>query len=117
MPDHGVKWSELKSYNAGLRERYGPLAWKEVTDRLDAAHARLLAWMEAAEDGVIYGGPMPGGNGTWTTGRYAEAAGPSHYRSAAKYVRACLKHVRDMDKTGPVWDGSRDGVRPRGGVG
>jgi hypothetical protein len=35
---------------------------------------------------------MPGGTG-WTTGRYAEAAGPSHYRSAAKFIRKCLREA------------------------
>ncbi len=90
-PDHGVKWSELKPYNAGLRDKYRPLPWRTVRDNLAEGHARLLHWMEAADEATLYGGPMPGGNGKWTTGRYAEASGPSHYRSAAKYIRACLK--------------------------
>jgi hypothetical protein len=96
MPDHGVKWSELKPYNAGLRETYRPLSWAEARDRLSAAHARLLRWMEDTDEATMYGGPMPGGNGKWTAGRFAEAAGPSHYRSAAKYVRACLRQARDL---------------------
>lgn len=91
MPDHGVKWSELKPYNARLRERDRPLSWATVQERLTRAHARLSGWMEAETDATLYGAPMPGGNGKWTTGRFAEAAGPSHYRSAAKYIRACLK--------------------------
>jgi hypothetical protein len=91
MPDHGVKWSELKHYNARLRETYRPLPWQAVVERLTGAHERLAGWMAAADEATLYGGPMPGGNGSWTTGRYAEAAGPSHYRSAAKYVRKVLK--------------------------
>jgi hypothetical protein len=91
MPDHGVKWSELKPYNARLRERDRPQPWPDVKARLAKAHRRLSDWVEANDDATLYGGPMPGGNGKWTTGRYAEAAGPSHYRSAAKYLRACLK--------------------------
>jgi len=46
--------------------------------------------MRQAPEAELYGGPMPGGTG-WTTGRYAEAAGPSHYRSAAKFLRAALR--------------------------
>lgn len=93
MPDHGVKWSELKSYNADLRNRYRALDWPAARDGLRAAHERLLAWMEAADEDMLYGGPMPGGNGKWTTGRFAEASGPSHYRSAAKFVRSRLRKV------------------------
>jgi hypothetical protein len=92
MPDHGVKWSELKPYNTGLRERHtGPLSWAEVRGRLSARMRDCCEWMEDTDEATMYGGPMPGGNGKWTTGRFAEAAGPSHYRSAAKYVRACLR--------------------------
>jgi hypothetical protein len=42
---------------------------------------------------------MKGGGNKWTTGRWAEASGASHYRSAAKYVRACLK-ARDASGGG-----------------
>ena len=90
-PDHGVKWSELKPYNAGLRERYADVSWDEAKERLATSHARLLAFMKDTPEEALYGGPMIGGNGKWTAGRYAEASGPSHYRSALKYVRACLK--------------------------
>jgi hypothetical protein len=99
MPDHGVKWSDLKPYNARLRDSYRPLSWAEVRGRLATAHARLLRWMEETDEVTLYGGPMPGGNGKWTSGRFAEAAGPSHYRSAAKYVRACLRRMRDVSST------------------
>jgi len=32
-----------------------------------------------------------GGDAGWTAGRYAEAAGASHFRSASKYIRAELR--------------------------
>jgi len=92
-PDHGVKWTELKPYNAGLRARYAGMSWQEARDWLADSHDRLLAYLKAADDQLLYGSPMPGGNGKWTTGRYAEASGPSHYRSAVKHVRACLKQI------------------------
>ncbi len=91
MPDHGVKWSELKPYNAGLRDRYAEVSWPDAQKQLALQHERLLAWMEASDAQAIYGAPMPGGNGKWTTGRYAEASGPSHYRSAAKAIRGYLR--------------------------
>jgi len=90
MPDHGVKWSELKAYNAALRARHAGLDWAAAQAFLEDRHARLLGWMRQASEAELYGGPMPGGTG-WTTGRYAEAAGPSHYRSAAKFLRAALR--------------------------
>lgn len=90
MPDHEVNWNQLKLYNAGLRERYAETSWDEARDWLAREHLRLRAWIAGTDEGSLYGGPMPGGTG-WTRGRYAEAAGPSHYRSAAKYVRGVVK--------------------------
>lgn len=37
---------------------------------------------------------MTGANNDWAPGRWAVAAGPSHYRSAAKFVRQCTKSDR-----------------------
>lgn len=90
MPDHGVKWNGLKAYNAGLRARYADVPWPEARKMLAREAALLRAWIAAQEEGTLYGASMPGGTG-WTRGRYAEAAGPSHFRSAAKYVRARIK--------------------------
>ncbi|MEX3016705.1 ClbS/DfsB family four-helix bundle protein [Gymnodinialimonas hymeniacidonis] len=90
MPDHGVKWNALKPYNAGLRERYAGVPFPKARETLTREAARLRDWIAAQDEDTLYAGPMPGGTG-WTRGRYAEAAGPSHFRSAAKYVRARLK--------------------------
>lgn len=54
------------------------------------AHDRLTAQLTALSDAELYGGPMKGGGSLWTTGRWAEAAGPSHYRSTAKFIRGEL---------------------------
>ncbi len=93
MPDHGVKWNALKPYNAGLRKLYADVPWTEARANLAREAQRLRDWIAAQDEATLYGGPMPGGTG-WTRGRYAEAAGPSHFRSAAKYVRARLKAAR-----------------------
>ncbi len=92
MPDHGVKWNQLKEYNGGLRQKYADKTWQEALTGLDRAHSRLRSYVEAAGDDVLYGTAMPGGTG-WTRGRYVEAAGASHYRSAAKFIRACLRNT------------------------
>lgn len=90
MPDHGVKWNQLKPYNEGLKDRYANTSWEEAREALIHCHKRLSDWIAAQEEATLYGGPMPGGTG-WTTGRYAEASGASHYRSAAKVIRKILR--------------------------
>lgn len=94
MPDHGVNWSQLKPYNADLRQQYAGLNWCEARDWLGTQHKRLLSWVREMPEDALYSAPMPGGTG-WTPGRYAEAASASHYRSATKYVR---KRVRDAQR-------------------
>lgn len=91
IPAPDYKWSELKRYNADLRASQHDLSWEGAKASLDANHQTLLAMIDTLDDGALYGGPMQGGNNKWTTGRWAEAAGPSHYRSAAKYIRAQLR--------------------------
>ena len=91
FPAPGYKWNQLKAYNADLRARQAEMSWEDARGALDAAHARLRAFIEALDDGALYQGPMKGANNAWTPGRWAEAAGPSHYRSAAKFVRACKR--------------------------
>lgn len=91
FPAPGYKWNELKRYNADLRARQTELSWPDVTDLLAENHASLMALIDRLDDRALYGGPMKGANNAWTTGRWAEAAGPSHYRSAAKFIRQCLR--------------------------
>lgn len=71
--------------------RQAGLSWSEARAVLERNHARLLAWLQSLDDVALYGSPMKGAHNAWTPGRWAEAAGPSHYRSAAKYIRARLR--------------------------
>ena len=91
FPAPGYKWNELKAYNSKLRENQSGVSWAMVKLMLSDAHARLLEFIQDHVDADLYGGPMKGANNDWTPGRWAEAAGPSHYRSAAKYIRQALK--------------------------
>ncbi len=91
FPAEGYKWNDLKRYNADLRERQADLSWEDAKATLDKNHARLTDWIDGLSDEALYGGPMKGANNKWTPGRWAEAAGPSHFRSAAKYIRARLR--------------------------
>ncbi|WP_394196409.1 ClbS/DfsB family four-helix bundle protein [Litoreibacter albidus] len=91
FPAEGYKWNDLKRYNADLRAQQSDLDWPAAALMLQDRYAQLLAFIEEHSDPELYGGPMKGANNAWTVGRWAEAAGPSHFRSAAKYVRASLK--------------------------
>ena len=91
FPAEGYKWSDLKRYNADLRAKQAGLDWDDARRLLQDRHRALSAFIKAHGDSDLYGAPMKGANNNWTTGRWAEAAGPSHYRSASKYIRSCLK--------------------------
>lgn len=91
FPAPGYKWSELKAYNAKLRADQAGLCWDAACDLLADRHAALHGFITALDNDALYGGPMKGARNTWTTGRWAEAAGASHYRSATKYIRSRLR--------------------------
>jgi len=91
FPAPGYKWSELKAYNAQLRADQAGLDWDTARAMLRKEHDALLDFIARHDEEALYGSPMKGARNDWTTGRWAEAAGPSHYRSAAKWIRACLK--------------------------
>lgn len=91
IPAPGYKWSDLKRFNADLRAAQADLGWDDAVAMLARSHGVLRDFITGQSESALYGGPMPGGSNHWTTGRWAEAAGPSHYRSAAKWIRACLR--------------------------
>ena len=89
FPAKGYKWNDLKHYNAVLRAQQAGLTWDDARASLSDRHRALLLFIQTTP--ALYDGPMKGANNTWTTGRWAEAAGASHYRSAAKRIRTCLR--------------------------
>ncbi|MEL7114998.1 MAG: ClbS/DfsB family four-helix bundle protein [Pseudomonadota bacterium] len=93
FPAPGYKWNELKRYNADLRARQADLTWDAARDMLSDRAAALSEFISARSEEDLYGGPMKGAKNKWTPGRWAEAAGPSHYRSATKYIRSRLKEL------------------------
>ncbi|MES0879999.1 ClbS/DfsB family four-helix bundle protein [Roseibium sp. SCP14] len=103
FPARGYKWNETKRYNADLRQHQVDLSWASACTDLLSNHKELTALMESLADEQLYNGPMKGAKSHWTTGRWAEAAGPSHYRSAAKYLRQRLRAFRNSsDNRGSV---------------
>lgn len=91
FPAKGYKWNELVRYNAMLRDAQSGMNWAQARAMLDSRYLKLVALIEELPEKALYGGPMKGAKNDWTTGRWAEAAGPSHFRSAAKYIRARLR--------------------------
>lgn len=91
FPAKGYKWNDLKRYNADLRRQQKSLNWDAARNLLNERHRQLVHFLTTKSAADLYSGPMQGANNTWTPGRWAEAAGPSHYRSAAKFVRSVLR--------------------------
>lgn len=91
FPAEGYKWNDLKRYNADLRSKQVDLGWAEALLMLRDRYGNLISFIEGHSDTDLYSEPMKGANNRWPPGRWAEAAGPSHFRSAAKYIRSVLK--------------------------
>ncbi|WP_438992466.1 ClbS/DfsB family four-helix bundle protein [Lentibacter sp.] len=70
-----------------LRVWQQDLSWLETRALLGAAHEQLVGLVEGLDEAALYGGPMKGVRNSWSTGRWAEAAGAGHYRSTRRYVR------------------------------
>ncbi len=93
FPAEGYKWNELKRYNAELRAQQADMSWHDAIQALQEKYAELTRFLEQCTNETLYGGPMKGANNQWTPGRWAEAAGPSHFRSASKYIRSRLRDI------------------------
>lgn len=90
MPAPGYKWNETAALNAKIYDEQKDWSWAHALAALTAGHRRLVDDIQIASEKALYGAPLaPGLN--WTKGRYAEAAGPSHYRSAAKALRKIMR--------------------------
>lgn len=97
FPAEGYKWNETRRYNADLRSAQAGLSWEAALELLSARHQDLIHLVEGLTEEELYGAPMKGANNHWPTGRWAEAAGPSHYRSAAKYLRMRIREAAKSD--------------------
>ncbi|WP_174802166.1 ClbS/DfsB family four-helix bundle protein [Martelella limonii] len=94
VPAKGYKWNQLKAYNAPLYAKGDETPWAELLSNFDAACDRLRSFIVSRQDLELYTKGVHAWTGTWTLGRYAEAAGPSHFRSANSYIRKTLKAPR-----------------------
>lgn len=90
-PAPGVKWNQLKAYNAPIYEAANGRRWSDLRAEFDAATARLRAFIAESDDALLYEPGLYDWMNTWTIGRWAEASGPSHFRSANSYIRKVLR--------------------------
>jgi len=95
-PADGVKWNELKAYNTALRTEQSGLSWVDARQMLADQHERLMRFLGDETDEALYTRHLADWMNAWPLGRWAEASGASHYRSATKYIRACLRALEDQ---------------------
>ena len=86
MPAPGFKWNQLEALNDQIFQGQQGWSWSKAKGALADGHVQLMNDLQKARDEELYGRPLAPGL-KWTRGRYAEAAGSSHYRSAAKVLR------------------------------
>ena len=91
VPALGYKWNQLPAFNAELRKTQSSLGWDAARSFLLDEHKKFLTFLEAETDETLYGPSNVSWTNKWTIGRWAEAAGPSHYRSATKFIRGTLR--------------------------
>ena len=94
VPAKGYKWNQLKEYNAPLYARGNATSWVELLSEFGTACDKLRRFIEAQDDALLYTRCAVPWTGKWTLGRFAEASGPSHFRSANTYIRKALRSVR-----------------------
>ncbi len=92
-PAPGYKWNQLKAYNADVYAAARSKPWKAVRDALEQQHEALVSLIESLSEDQLYTPHLYDWMNDWTIGRWAEASGASHYRSAAKYIRQIQKRV------------------------
>ena len=92
FPAEGYKWNDLKRYNSDLKNSQSNMGWSEAVTMFQQQYQALIEFIENHSNQELYDGPMKGANNAWTPGRWAEAAGPSHFRSASKFIRTALKN-------------------------
>ncbi|WP_306117156.1 MULTISPECIES: ClbS/DfsB family four-helix bundle protein [unclassified Roseitalea] len=92
-PAPGVKWTQLKAYNAPIYEDANRCDWAVLRTAFEAQAMRLRAFIAANGDEVLYVAGLYPWMNKWTLGRWAEASGPSHFRSANTYIRKVLREA------------------------
>ncbi|HBS49323.1 MAG TPA: DfsB family protein [Rhodobacteraceae bacterium] len=94
VPAKGCKWNQLKEYNAPLYAKGNETPWAELLSDFEAACDKLRRFIAAQEDDTLYTSGAHAWTGKWTLGRFTEASGPSHFRSANTYIRKAMRNAK-----------------------
>ncbi|MGP1256032.1 MAG: ClbS/DfsB family four-helix bundle protein [Kiloniellales bacterium] len=92
-PAPGYKWNQLKDYNEKVRQASRNETWPDILERFQGKHTELLALLNKLDETELYEPSRYGWTNDWTLGRWAEASGASHYRSANKFIRKTLRSL------------------------
>ena len=92
-PAPGYKWNQLKDYNEKVRQACRAKTWPDILERFQGRHAELLALLRRLDETELYEPGRHSWTNNWTLGRWAEASGASHYRSANKFIRKTLRDL------------------------
>ena len=93
VPAKGYKWNQLKAYNEPIYSRGNETGWAQLLSEFHAASEKLRSFIETHDNSELYAKGAHEWTGKWTLGRYAEASGPSHFRSANAYIRKVLRNA------------------------
>ncbi len=91
-PAPGFKWNQLKAYNAPIYAAADEQSWSDLRTRFEKASSAFRERLTALPSEELYAKGRFAWTNDWTLGRWAESAGPSHFRSAAKAVRKILRN-------------------------
>ncbi|WP_417804658.1 ClbS/DfsB family four-helix bundle protein [Thalassospira lucentensis] len=94
VPAKGYKWNQLKEYNARLYAKGNQTPWSVLLAGFETACDKLRQFIAAQDEDTLYTSGAHAWTGKWTLGRYAEASGPSHFRSANTYIRKVLRNAK-----------------------
>lgn len=94
VPAKGYKWNQLKEYNAPLYEKGNETQWADLLSDFEAACDKLRRFIASQDNESLYTSGAHAWTGKWTLGRFAEASGPSHFRSANTYIRKALRNAK-----------------------
>jgi len=93
VPAPGYKWNQLKELNAKIWGRDKNKKWEEILHDFEAQSQNLLKFISSQEEEKLYTPKLFNWTNDWTLGRWVEASGSSHFRSANKYLRQILKNL------------------------
>ena len=88
VPVRPVTWDPVHGYDAGPQQTAERVGWIEARERLAAAHVRLMVWMQASSDNLLFVGGHYAWMGPGTLARWAEPVAARHYRAVTEVIRS-----------------------------